>query len=432
MGVWDSITGGLGSVGSDIWDSMSDPGGHLQKRVNQWSGADDTASAAAQQQQYINQGMGVLQDYAGRAQGLMNPYIQAGNQNFSDFQGMLRGGQFSPQFQGYQGPMSAGGQNSPQLQSYQGAMTSGNAAPQYQAYQGPMTSGNQLPQYQQFQGPTQYQAQARPDRQMATMGNIQSYVNPFLDKIIAQGTNAISHSGAGRGLFGSTGNINDIGTFATNAASNAYNDAAGRFMQDQNSLQNDYTGDRNFGMQNFNQNFQNAYGINRDMNNWGAANADRAQNWFEGDRAAGLQNNQFANNYAMNQANFNQNAFEGDRAAGMANNAANNANAMNLANFRQNAFEGDRAAGLQNNQFQNNWNMNNAQNNYQMWNGLANMGYTAAQNGANLYNNAGQNMSDLLVGQGNAAAAAGMNIGNQRRGLIGSGFGLFGGLMGGA
>lgn len=83
--------------------------------------------------------------------------------------------------------------------------------------------------------------------QYATMENIQPYMNPYLDQIIKNGTNAIEHSAAGQGLFGSTGNVNDIGTWAADKTYQAQNDAFGKFAQDRgymtdqywNTLQND-------------------------------------------------------------------------------------------------------------------------------------------------------------------------------------------------
>ncbi len=81
--------------------------------------------------------------------------------------------------------------------------------------------------------------------QYATWDNIQPYMNPYLDKIISQGTNAIEHSAAGKGLFGSTGNVNDIGNWATNASSQAYNDAVNRFGQDRGYATDQYWNNRN-------------------------------------------------------------------------------------------------------------------------------------------------------------------------------------------
>jgi hypothetical protein len=81
--------------------------------------------------------------------------------------------------------------------------------------------------------PPGQQAQANPIlSQPITMDSIAPYMNPFVDSIINSGVNAIAHSGASNGLFGSTGNINDIGTFATNARAQAVNDAVGRMLQD--------------------------------------------------------------------------------------------------------------------------------------------------------------------------------------------------------
>ena len=143
------------------------------------------------------------------------------------------------------------------------------------------------------------------------------------------------------------------------------------------------------------------------------------QGAFEGDRAAGINQNQFGNNYAMQGANFNQGAFEGDRSAGM-NNSQFGANyGMNQAQFNQGAFEGDRAFGYGANQDQNQYNMQSAQNQYNMQNGLVGVGFDAAGAGANLATGYGQNMANLYTGMGDAQAAATMAKSQQRRGFFG-------------
>lgn len=117
--------------------------------------------------------------------------------------------------------------------------------------------------------------------QQATMDNIKPYLNPYLDQIIANGTNAISHSGAGKGLFGSTGNMNDIGTWATNASSQAYNDAASRFAQDRGFMAdqawNQYGAGVNAGQDALNR----AAGDRGYMTDqyWNNRNADTADYW---------------------------------------------------------------------------------------------------------------------------------------------------------
>ncbi len=117
--------------------------------------------------------------------------------------------------------------------------------------------------------------------QQATMDNIKPYLNPFLDQILANGTNQIAHSGAGQGLFGSTGNINQIGSWAANASSQAYGDAMNAFNQDRGYF-NDQDWQRygagvqagNQAQQNFNQD----RGFMADQY-WQGRNADTQDYW---------------------------------------------------------------------------------------------------------------------------------------------------------
>jgi hypothetical protein len=479
------------------------------------SGASATKDALGQQMAGANQAQGAMTDAYNQSRGILNPYMQGGAQDYQNlragvqsgaynspmqaYQGPMSSGVQGPQFQGYQGPMGSAGQFNPQLSSYQGPMASGNQftpqyreyqgqmasgnqAPQFQGYQGPMSSGSQLPQMQQFQGPSQYQADARPERQAGTSANVNMYADPGYQFRLDQGLGALENRMAGRGLVGSGAEQKGIMDYAQGLASQEFGAAYGRQQQDQMNRQNDFESDRGFGMTNFNQNFQNAYGMNQDANAWNAQNADRGQARFEGDRAAGMQQNQFANSfgmqgaqfnqgvfegdraagmqsaqglndYMMNRANFQQGAFEGDRAAGMQNTQMNNANATTLANFQQGAFEGDRSAGMANNQFQNNYGMNlaqfqqgafegdraagmqqnqfannygmqNTQNQYNMQNGLAGMGYNAAGASANLATGYGQNLADLYQNMGNMQGLATMTQSSQRRGLFGDAINL--------
>ena len=62
---------------------------------------------------------------------------------------------------------------------------------------------------------------------------------------------------------------------------------------------------------------------------------------------------------------------------------------------------------------------------------MTNMGYNAANAGANLATGYGQNLSELYAGQGNAQAAAGIAKANAQSGLVGQGAGLLGMVFGG-
>jgi hypothetical protein len=117
--------------------------------------------------------------------------------------------------------------------------------------------------------------------QQATMDNIKPYLNPFLDQILANGTNQILHSGAGQGLFGSTGNINDIGTWGANASSQAYGDAMNAFNQDRGYFNDQdwsrYGAGVNAGNQAMGQ-FNNDRGFMADQY-WNGRNADTQDYW---------------------------------------------------------------------------------------------------------------------------------------------------------
>jgi hypothetical protein len=489
----------------------TNPDSLVSKGIDGISGASATDKALAQQMAGATQAQGAITDAYNQSRGILSPYQQSGLQDYQNLRSGVAGGAytpqyqqyggamqsagaFNPQFQGYQGPMSSSGlqpyqgpmqsagQFTPQYRDYQGPMTSaGQFSPQFQQYGGPMSSGNQLPQFQQFQGQAQYNAAARPERQAGTTENVNMYQDPGYQFRMQQGIGALQSSLAGRGLIGSGAEMKGILDYSQGLASQEFGAARSRFMEDQNNRQGDFESDRGFGMNNFNQNFQNAYRVNQDQNTWNAQNADRSQSWFEGDRAAGMQNTQMnnanaanlanfnqsafegdraagmtqagnLNNYLMNRANFeqgafegdraagmgynqfantfNQNAFEGDRAAGLGYNQFQNNYGMNLANFQQGAFEGDRAAGMQQNQYLNNFNMQSGQNAYNMQSGLAGMGFDAAGLGANLATGYGSNLAGLYGDMANAQAQATMTQSAQRRGLFSDAFNLGGRLLG--
>lgn len=392
---WDDIAG-------DVWDSISNPGGHLQKRINQWSGADDTKKAAAEQRGYTDRALATTQDYNARAQGLLGPYMAGGAQNYADFSNMVRGNVFQPAMQQYNGPTQAGNQFMPQYQQYGGPGQTPDFNPAFQS-----------PQFQQYQGAAGYQAQARPERQAATAENVNMYMDPGYQFRLKQGVGAVENSAANRGLLRSSGTADRINETAQGIASQEFGNAYNRFQNAQNQQHGDFESDRNFGQGNFQDARNFGYGMNQDANSWRMAAAGQQNNFNQQNADRGLMsfNNDRNFGYGMNQDFNNWNSANADRGYGQ--------------------FNADRNFLYGMNQDQNNWNRTGAMNNYNMWNGLVGQGYNAAQTGANLYSDAGRQYADILMGQGNAAAAAGMAQGNQRGGLISQGFGLLGGLIGG-
>lgn len=385
------VTGGASLLGKQnvrnvAGDFLSDPVGTVGKAWEWASGAQDTQKALDAQMQAAGQAGGAITGAYQQGQGLLAPYQQGGGQNFQDYSAMVRNGGFTPQYSSYQGQTQAGQQ----------------FTPQYQGYSGQMSSGNPLPQYQQFGGATQYQAGARPERQMATAQNVNMFMDPGYQFRMNQGLNAIQSSAAAKGLLGSSATLNGIQDYAQGLASQEFGNAYNRFSNAQNQQQGDFEADRAFGQGNFQDARNFGYGMNRDLNTWNAQNADRGQAWFEGDRAAGLQNNQFQNNFGLQ------------------------AGQMGL-----NAFNQDRAFGYGMNQDLNNWNMINANNNANLWGGLVDMGYGAATAGANLAGQYGMSMAGLYGDMGNAQANSILNRSQQNRGLlrdaVGLGFAAYGG-----
>lgn len=93
--------------------------------------------------------------------------------------------------------------------------------------------------------------------QYGTLENLQPYMNPYLDQIIERGNKNILASASARGLLGSTGTENQLGEWAAQAQSDAFNDAFGRFTQDRGYMTDVYQDNRNFGYNNY-----------RDTNAW--------------------------------------------------------------------------------------------------------------------------------------------------------------------
>lgn len=235
--------------------------------------------------------------------------------------------------------------------------------------------------------------------QNGTLANIQPYLNPYLDQIIQQGTNAISHSGAAKGLFGSTGNINDIGTFATNAASQAYGDAFNRFNTDRGYQAGQEWNRYGAGVDAGNQ----AYGRYADDRNFQNSNAWRG---YDAGTAAGAD---ALNRQAADRGYMTDQYWKGRDA--------DTSDYWNTYNANWNQFKYGDAA----------------------YNGLlsdyygANKDITGAQQGAadttgGLYAALGNALAGIYGDSGNAAAAGGVAGSNANRGFIGSLLGLLGGM----
>jgi hypothetical protein len=160
----------------------------------------------------------------------------------------------------------------PQITPYQGARTPAPGG----LFGSPYSTWDNASKYMNPNAalPPMPQAQTNPMMsQNITMDSISPYMNPFMDQIIASGTNAIAHSGAGQGLFGSSGNINDIGTWATNAKAQGINDAVGRMLSDRGYFTDQYWNGRDADTQDY----WNKYNANVQA-------SDNAYTRFQGDR----------------------------------------------------------------------------------------------------------------------------------------------------
>jgi hypothetical protein len=87
--------------------------------------------------------------------------------------------------------------------------------------------------------------------QYGTLGNIQDYMNPYLDQTIERGNKNILANASARGLLGSTGTTEDLGSWASQAQAQAYEDAFNRFNVDRGYMTNTYQDQRNFDYGNF-------------------------------------------------------------------------------------------------------------------------------------------------------------------------------------
>jgi hypothetical protein len=76
--------------------------------------------------------------------------------------------------------------------------------------------------------------------QYGTLENIQPYMNPFLDQIIARGNHAIESSAAARGGLMSSGTLNNIGDWTQKATENAYGQARSAFNNDRQYMTDQY------------------------------------------------------------------------------------------------------------------------------------------------------------------------------------------------
>lgn len=160
------------------------------------------------------------------------------------------------------------GQQQEQAQS--GAMANASGMAGYRASIPPppaMNTPNYDPGYQAGAFNTQY----------GTLGNIQDYMNPYLDQIIERGNKNILASASARGLLGSTGTENRLGEWATQAQADAYNDAWNRFNTDRGYMTDTYFGNEDRNYRNYRDTNAWNYGLFTDeRNDWNARMADWA------------------------------------------------------------------------------------------------------------------------------------------------------------
>ncbi len=121
-----------------------------------------------------------------------------------------------------------------------GPMTFQDKAPQNQnvATPTPQAQGllGNMPQAQ----PQQSQNPAAFNTQYATLENLQPYMNPFLDQIIAKGNKAIESSAAARGGLLSSRTGAEMGDWTTNAQIGAYGQAQNAFNADRGYMTDNY------------------------------------------------------------------------------------------------------------------------------------------------------------------------------------------------
>lgn len=113
--------------------------------------------------------------------------------------------------------------------------------------------------------------------QYATLENLQPYMNPYLDDIIASGNKAIESSAAAKGLLGSTRTLGEIGDWTTRAKQQAYTDALGAFTGDRNYMTDAYRDSRDFGYKNYGDTNAWNYGLFKDEK---ADYDQRMKDWY--------------------------------------------------------------------------------------------------------------------------------------------------------
>lgn len=117
--------------------------------------------------------------------------------------------------------------------------------------------------------------------QYGTLGNIQDYMNPYLDSIIDRGNRNILASASARGLLGSSGTGNELGDWAARAQADAYEQAFNKFAADRGYMTDTYRDSRDFDYRNFRDTNAWNYGLygdewadwNQRMKDWYAANS---------------------------------------------------------------------------------------------------------------------------------------------------------------
>jgi hypothetical protein len=185
--------------------------------------------------------------------------------------GGLIGGGNTPAMGSSYTPAQPNAQTNPPMVAGGGLIGGGNTPATGSSYTPPpppmpeMGQPNYGPGYQPGAFQTQY----------GTLGNIQDYMNPYLDQIIEKGNKNILASASARGLLGSTGTENQLGEWATQAQADAYNDAWGRFNTDRGYMTDVYRDGRNFDYGNFRDTDIWNYGLFTDeRNDWNTRMGD--------------------------------------------------------------------------------------------------------------------------------------------------------------
>ena len=150
-----------------------------------------------------------------------------------------------PQNQSVSAPMPDPSQQVSAPAPYSGGLTYQDSTPQNQQVSTPMPSSFSDPNAGAGASAGGQPTSSAFNTQYATLDNLKTYMNPFLDQIIARGNKAIQGSAAAQGLLGSSGTLNNIGDWTAKATEGAYNDARNAFNSDRGYMTDQYWNNRN-------------------------------------------------------------------------------------------------------------------------------------------------------------------------------------------